>query len=130
MTSQTNNKITEVNLSVLANIDRNIKNIDQEANANRKQAVQKTLTFFNYSDMILLVEDLISAIKVLSLDSNAREADNLRCIGSIAEIIQNISLSNEASFLDDLLMKEQFNKDKFISIKEFEKLLKTKLNNG
>ncbi|EKB60954.1 hypothetical protein [Bergeyella zoohelcum] len=126
MTNQKNNSITEVNLSVLTNINNDIKNIDQEANGNGKPAIQKTLDFYSYYDIISTTEILIRIIEILSIHSCATPQENLDCINTIAEITRKILLKDEACFLSSLLTKEDFNKDKFVSIKEFEKLLKNK----
>lgn len=99
-------KISEYNKQALK--DNYILFSDSERNP-----VIKTLTFSSYVELSSKISALLWAIESIG---NNTDTDNIVTCSNLAELCRNLLPDREFEFLDDLLIKDNENKEQFIKI--------------
>lgn len=113
------NLVTEVNATAIQKINKFLK-----VNPNEEfERVEMKISFYNYYDLMCNINALFEGIKILSIDSNAPEKDNLSVINSLSAIGAKLLPFSESEFMDYLIFKKSYeNSDVFMDIETLQRI--------
>ena len=110
-----NNKIKKINKKHLLNINSFLENIDLEDKD--KMPISVTVKFHSYFDLVTTQNSLLTAIQKIVLSSDQENID-LDIINDLTKLALAFLQSDEAEFLDKLLIEQSFNTEDFVNLEK------------
>lgn len=123
MNNNTNQNITEINLSALSKINNIISSkIEQKGSIESRLLIESN--FDGYWSLMYDINILVETIEGLALHSCLPDAERLKSISVISGLIQKILPTNDVALLDELLIFNNTQKNSIVSIEDIQEQFK------